>query len=435
MAKKAIPISVAVASAIFSISASAVEFHGYARAGLSTTSDGGEQTCYGSGAAGHFVGRLGDECDTYAEIDLQQELYNKDDQSLSVEAMWAYDAGNQGNDYQTLYSAEHTGADDRSTSEPWGGGEIALRQLFVQGKGLLNFAPEATLWAGKRYYQRHDVHILDLFHINNSGYGAGVEGISTGPGSFSFAVTNFDTPSRIDGTAGEPTIQNNKLDLRYAGIPLWSGATLELVGIYGMADLTDAQEAAGHSDDDGFFFTAEISHPLKGGFNKIVVQYATDSMGHGAWANHGGGESLNAPWWGGHITESWRIMDYGVIKLSENTELGFSALYQEGEPDDSSVSDTLTKLSVVARPVFQWSDVMSTAVEIGYSKDEGYPFEGDNGDHDLAKIMVAQQWSAGRGFWARPQIRLYAGSFFGDDAEARDDDGNFRIGAQIEAWW
>jgi maltoporin len=37
----------------------------------------------------------------------------------------------------------------------------------VQAKGLLGFAPEATLWAGKRYYQRHDIHIrlLLLEHL------------------------------------------------------------------------------------------------------------------------------------------------------------------------------------------------------------------------------------------------------------------------------
>ncbi|RCU48861.1 maltoporin LamB [Corallincola holothuriorum] len=447
MAKiKALPIALAIASALTAASASAVEFHGYARAGLSTTGDGGEQTCYGSGAGGHWTGRLGDECDTYVELDLAQEVYNRDGKVFRVEAMWATDIQNQGNDYQAVYSDNDTNADGTANSgarqrgEPWGGGDFALRQIFASGKGVLGFAPEATIWAGKRFYQRKDVHWLDLFYVNNSGYGAGVEGIKAGPGQLSFAWTNFDTPSRIEGDGnnnqvgeGLGTIQNNKLDIRYSGIPLWAGANLELIGIYGFADLTDAQDDADYGDDDGYFVTAEISHGLMGGFNKIVVQYGKDSMGHAAWANHGGGESLNRPWWDGQQETSYRFMDFGVIKLSADIEMGYSVIYQVAETYGDY--DDLKKLSIVARPTYKWNDVMSTAVEIGYSDDEGYPWEGDNGDYDQTKLIVSQNWSAGKSFWARPQIRVYAGSFWGDQAEARDDDGNLRFGAQVEAWW
>ncbi|GAA5219166.1 maltoporin LamB [Corallincola platygyrae] len=442
MAKiKALPIALAIASALTAASASAVEFHGYARAGLSTTGDGGEQLCYGSGAGGHWVGRLGDECDTYIELDLQQEVYNRDGKVFSVEAMWATDIQNQGNDYQSLQRSQPVLDENgnlQNQNEPWGEGDFALRQFFATGKGVIGWAPEASLWAGKRFYQRKDVHWLDLFYVNNSGYGVGLEGVDVGPGKMSFAWTNFDTPSRIQGgdEANGPTIQNNKLDVRFSGIPLWSGASLELIGIYGFADLTDAQDDADYGDDDGYFLTAEISHPLMGGFNKIVVQYGADSMGHAAWANHGGGESLNNPWWDGQQETSVRIMDFGVIKLTKDLEMGYSVLYQVAETYGDY--DDLKRLSIVARPTYKWNDVMSTAVEFGYSDDEGYPWEGDNGEYDLYKVMVSQNWSAGKSFWARPQIRLYAGSFWGEQAEQRTadgDDGNFRFGAQVEAWW
>ncbi|MCV5959191.1 carbohydrate porin, partial [Escherichia coli] len=76
--------------------------------------------------------------------------------------------------------------------------QFALRQFNVQAKGLLNFAPEATLWAGKRYYQRHDIHISDFYYWNISGAGAGVEGIEAGPGKVSFAWVRNDRGDIVD---------------------------------------------------------------------------------------------------------------------------------------------------------------------------------------------------------------------------------------------
>ncbi|WP_417530438.1 maltoporin LamB [Marinobacter lipolyticus] len=442
-----LPLAAAITAAVMATPALAVDFHGYARAGLSTTSDGGEQLCYGSGANAHTVGRLGDECDTYGELSLGDELFNQDGKVFRFDTMVAYQATNQGNDYQSLSGPnEVIGVDFENeqttlgSSEPWAGGDIALRQAYGSAKGVIGWAPEATLWAGKRFYQRKDVHILDLYYVNNSGYGAGLEGVDVGPGKASFAVTNFDTPSRHSGDSdGGLYVQNNKLDLRYA-FPVGPG-NLELIGIYGYADLTDAQDEAQANlakeiDRDGYFFTAEYSQGVMGGFNKFVVQYAEGSMGHQAYVAHGGGESLNSTWWDGTIKESWRVLDWGVIKLSDKIELGYSAIYQQGKTHGNTAEDSPHLMSVVLRPEYNWTNFMKTTLEVGYDSGfyDGSVWSEDN-DKDLQKVIVAQEWSAGHSFWARPTIRVYAGSFFGDRAEDRDDDGNIRVGAQVEAWW
>jgi len=439
---KKLPLTAAITAAVLATPALAVDFHGYARAGLSTTIDGGEQLCYGNGANAHFVGRLGDECDTYGELSFGDELFNQDGKVFRLDTMLAYQASNQGNDYQSLSGPnEVIGVDfadeDTTTasSEPWAGGDFALRQVYGSAKGVIGWAPEATLWAGKRYYQRKDVHILDLYYVNNSGYGAGLEGIDMGAGKFSFAVTNFDTPSRHSGPAEGFYAQNNKVDLRYS-FPVGSG-NLELIGIYGYADLTDAQDQALDSlsreaDRDGYFLTTEYSRGMMGGFNKFILQYAEGSMGHQAYAAHSGSESLNSTWWGGTMDESWRILDWGVIKLTDKIELGYSALYQQGTAYGPLTDEDAEKLSVVLRPEYNWSNIMKTTFEVGYTSEEGV---NTTESQDLSKVVVAQEWSAGPGFWARPTIRLYAGSFFGDRAESREDDGNIRVGAQVEAWW
>ncbi|GGA79063.1 maltoporin [Neiella marina] len=432
-------LSAAVAAVLMSSSALAVEFHGYARAGMSTSDDGGEQTCYGDGGTGHLAGRLADECDTYVEMSFQQELYNQGGKKFRIEVMPVFTSENdfQGNSAQWNSSHSDPAHDDRV--EGWRGGDWSMRQAYIAAEGVVGFAPEATLWAGKRFYQRKDIHIMDWYYLNNSGYGVGLENISLGAGKLSVAWTNMDQHV-MDGADDKDNanryiniVQSNKLDVRYAGIPLWEGASLELAAIYGWADLTDYQDDAGYDDEDGYFLTAEISHGLMGGFNKIVVQYGKDSMGDSAWDNHGGESSLSTPWWGGSKETSYRIIDWGVINLSEKIELGYSFMYAKSETFDSTQpEDEPTRVSVVFRPMYKWDDVMKTTLEVGYTK-EDIVWSGES--EDLSKIVVAQEWSAGPSFWSRPTIRLYAGAYFGDVAENRDDDGNLRIGAQMEAWW
>ncbi|RTL27176.1 MAG: carbohydrate porin, partial [Rhodocyclaceae bacterium] len=45
----------------------------------------------------------------------------------------------------------------------------------------------ARLWAGKRFYQRNDVHITDFYFWNNSGNGGGIENVDVGVGKLSYA--------------------------------------------------------------------------------------------------------------------------------------------------------------------------------------------------------------------------------------------------------
>lgn len=60
-------LAVVIGGALFATSASAVDFHGYARSGIGWTSGGGEQTTFtATGAPAKY--RLGNEAETYAEL-------------------------------------------------------------------------------------------------------------------------------------------------------------------------------------------------------------------------------------------------------------------------------------------------------------------------------------------------------------------------------
>lgn len=133
-------IATAIAASFIALSANAVDFHGYARSGIGWTSGGGEQTAFTVNGGGSKY-RLGNEAETYAEFKLGQELFNEGNKSIYLDSNLAYSVNQQG---------------DWETTTP------ALREINVQFKNFLDSLPDATLWAGKRFYQRHDVHLNDL---------------------------------------------------------------------------------------------------------------------------------------------------------------------------------------------------------------------------------------------------------------------------------
>ncbi|MEL3672312.1 carbohydrate porin [Escherichia coli] len=63
----------------------AVDFHGYARSGIGWTGSGGEQQCFQTtGAQSKY--RLGNECETYAELKLGQEVWKEGTETLSAKS-------------------------------------------------------------------------------------------------------------------------------------------------------------------------------------------------------------------------------------------------------------------------------------------------------------------------------------------------------------
>ena len=67
----------------------------------------------------------------------------------------------------------------------WESTSPAFREANVQGKNLIEWLPGSTIWAGKRFYQRHDVHMIDFYYWDISGPGAGIENIDLGFGKLS----------------------------------------------------------------------------------------------------------------------------------------------------------------------------------------------------------------------------------------------------------
>ncbi|MBY7810571.1 maltoporin [Vibrio fluvialis] len=435
--KKISVIAAAVSASLAAGSAFAVDFHGYMRAGVGVSADGGQQVTYQK----NKVGRLGNEGDIYGEVQLGQEVYNNNGKTFYVDSMIAM-TSNGSNDWEGTSS--NCGLNDSGTGvDCVDDAQFALRQFNVQAKGLLGFAPEATLWAGKRFYQRHDIHISDFYYWNISGAGAGIEGIETGPGKLSLAWVrndrndNFNLGSGNDGDTPDANndgraLNVNTLDVRYAGLPLWDNGSLELGVNYAIVNETDGASQAAKDAKNGVMVTAELTQGLSNGFNKTIFQYGTEGYSKNM-AFYGDGS-----WYGAEAksgADGYRIINMGVVGLGDSWELGHQLVYGVGQ-DMWDGQDKYEAMSVVIRPVYKWDEYNKTILEAGYAVDDN-----DGDKNKFGKLTVAQAWSAGSSFWARPEIRLYA-SYLTNDSDNNSNvfdngssDNSFQFGVQAEAWW
>jgi len=135
--------------------AQALEFAGYLRSGLGTSVNSGSQSCFQlPGAQSKY--RLGNECEQYAELELRQDLYTLDDGSvLSVDGM------------ASLYNRY-----DRNLTFQGENGSARMPQMYAQWSNLPSLNG-GSLWAGRRYYKRNDIHISDFYYWNQSAPAAG----------------------------------------------------------------------------------------------------------------------------------------------------------------------------------------------------------------------------------------------------------------------
>lgn len=452
---------VALAVVVTSTPALAVELHGYFRSGIGGNSVGGGQTCLGFAQIGHKF-RLGNECETYGEFELRENLY-KDRSGVEVNfvGMLAVQT-TQKSTFESL-----TGNDagpfqpDRRVNAF---NDIALRQAFISAK-----APQlggVTFWAGNRYYRRNDVHILDFYYWDVSGPGAGVEDIDLKIGKLALAV--FQSPDdRIDpinqenspppyhGAQGHLMIWRPDVRLYDIAVPGVPGTFEVGVDLFINANNTRFVQLGGDAQKVSPWVTVQHFWPgLLGGFNKIAAQWASGSAAVMNGFPQGGNSS---------DSQQWRIVEQLVVNPVERMSGMFVVAYQDIEERFGGATgdfNTATIWSVGGRPQYHVNDYFRIAAEVGWQRVDPKGSDGDEGAEgarDLMKYTIAPTFTVGSGFFARPELRLFVSYFDWNQAAQRrnvagfnsfgtcdaatttspwgcDTDG-FTFGAQMEAWW
>jgi maltoporin len=412
-------LAVAICAALLSSSAFAVDFTGYVRSNVGVSQNGGVKG--GDEFNKNMLGRLGNEYDTYAEIGLGQEMFNSDGKSMYIDTMFAMSS--EGADNSEAISKDKA--------------DFAIQQVNLQAKGYLEFAPEATVWAGKRFYQRHDIHIIDSKYWNVSGYGVGVENVALDGGALSAAIIRGDGDEYVTDTTDGSDYNVYFLDTRYAFKPI-DNSWAEIGIDYAITNPTDVQKEAGIELDNGVMLTGEFGYGFSFGWNKLVVQYGDKGLAQNMVSQGGGWYDI---WQSDYEKASqatgYRIIATGDINVTDHFLIDHVITYGYAQDHKDWVDDE-QMFSVVARPTYAWSDYNKTSLELGYFTDTKTWDSGSETKTGGSKITLAQSFTAGKEFLARPELRFYVSYL--KDAENQSfndstDDNTLNFGVQLEAWW
>ncbi len=405
--KSSLNYSICIASLclLAPLSVNALEFAGYLRSGVGNSLNGGKQSCFQlPGAESKY--RLGNECEQYAELELRQDVYSFDDGSvLSVDGMASL---------YNQYNRELTFQGDN--------GAARLPQLYAQWSNLpaLN---GGSVWAGRRYYKRNDIHISDFYYWNQSATGAGIEDVLIGGLKYSYAL------SRKDNLYQENYV--NRHDFNVAGFNTNPGGQLE----FGLSYLDKPERTDAHS---GWAITAQhVQSDFLGGKNKLALQYGE---GSGTGLGYTGDFKLD------NSSKRYRIVEFFDWQVTPRFGGQIEAVYQKDFRPDGGNQEWL---SLGVRPTYAISEQFKLVTELGHDQ-----VKAADGTRKLSKFTFAPTWSPkGPGFWTRPEVRLYytyaswnaaaqraaneidVGSALSDSGAFGSARHGSNAGLQVEYWW
>ncbi|MBD8164561.1 maltoporin [Erwinia persicina] len=393
-----------------------IDFHGYLRGGVGVSRDGGMEEWQKN-----KIGRLGNEADTYGEIELGSEVYKKDDVSFYVDSMVSMFSDGSNDNETTL-------GDDA---------QFGLRQLNLQIKGLIPGDKNAVIWGGKRYYQRHDLHIIDTKYWNISGSGAGIENYTLGPGAISVAWIRGDANDVDYRADGDNDVNINYLDVRYAGLKPWSGAWTEFGIDYAMPNPTNKQKEYGelYDAENGVMLTGEISQDMWGGYQKLVLQYANKGLAQNMISQGGGWYDMYNDT---RDATGYRVINTGLLPITDR--LSLNQVITWGAADHvTAFTDKSTLLSLVGRAQYQFTDYVRGIGEAGTFMQKDQNKDGSDYKQAGQKYTLALGLAAGPEFMSRPELRIFT-SYLNDSEQGNSfQDGTasntWNFGVQVEAWW
>lgn len=402
--------TVAVALLALASPAMAVDFVGYFRDGTAVSLKGGPASTY---QVGDYKLRLGNENDWYGEWGLEQTIYkDKAGVEAKVGFMFAYYGG------ASTAGGAGDGNSPSKTNPSFGVQQNYVTMKFPQWAGM-------KLWGGKMYYLRENVDMIDFFYLNTgSTPGVGATDIDIGMGKLAFSIFGVGAADMADNT-----VAFVRPDLRWYGLPVWSGGTLTFdLNYYVISrhkDLDSPSDELG-----GVWATAEWAQSgILGGWNNLVVQYA-----NGANASMG-----TTPGVAHKDAMQFRVIDALVLQPSASFQVTVGGSYQQKQ---SAAKVKTTAFGVFARPVFWVTDYFKLQGDIGYTASKVK----DGPNANLIKWTFAPTISPavgeGGGMFVRPELRLYVtGGSWNDDANITWDRGtstdksSILMGAQVETWF
>ena len=415
-------------------------FNGYFRAGAGTTSassnGGPARQCYNLPGldAGHY--RLGNECNLYGEFGFND-----------------YGTANGVKYHNMVMINEYSPGTDIGTSS------ASFEQMYSEVSGV-DFAPNVHFWAGKRFYGRANIDMLDHFFVRMDGVGGGADNIGLGPGKLGLAYFGSDNYSPgVQGSGVATNIASGRrFNFDYTGLPVNPGGTLRITGT-----LTKSN-AVGGTTGEAISFQHNQDIQVLGAGNVLWLQLA---RGSASLAQNFGAPTTptSASAWRLADALNWQVgnfsgqadlvyghHDAGTANNSlQATANGTPINYLNGAVQGGSVAYKNT--SIGARFAYALTNNLRVIGQLGHmtKTPDGQPTE---------KLTIA---TIGLGivpdakvYYSRPEIRLYfthaswnaaaandpanAGPYNGDNGlpgygiNGASTSGN-SVGVQVETWF
>lgn len=405
--KKRLSLLAAAALAAVSTTASAVDWGGYTRIGPGQKQASGDgQRCFsgggtsgwGSEAPGHGgIGRLGNECETYAEFALSQ----------------GGEAG--GVSYKTLLMT--AAGSPGSVSPNDAGNTMKINQLYIEGKGF-DVAPNISFWIGRRFYHRADVHFSDSFYVMGGlqdSAGAGADGIDVGAGSLGVAVFR-----RGDSAAGGNPGTLLNLDLQ--GVNVNPGGKLRAIASFAQHKGTGGENGTGltlqHNQANVF-----------GADNTAWLQWSKGSV----WLDMGfAGATQDSSY------KRWRIAD--SLTWTKGPLTAQTLVHYGNAKEPNALGEhNATTFSMAGRVAYAMTKNFKLQGELGYATTKS-DFGGvDQPKQNVTKLTIAPTLTVGPNYYDRPELRFYVSMFNYNDgyknALGQSKSSKTAAGFQAEIWF
>lgn len=323
----------------------------------------------------------------------------------------------------------------------------SVREAYVRTQGIIKKRPDIAFWAGQRFYDRYDAHMIDFWYRDMSGFGGGIEEVNIGKRvKFSFAFlggsidqlqSNGDVQPKNEFALNKVTTDFSiyDIDIGFGSI----GFTFDLSSFNGDSihtDLGTFQINSSNGWSVGMFHEVQF----KDGRNRLNIFYGT-----GAAENYKA--IIQQPM--GLIPEPGvpiKVADFKRFRALNDLQIDISSkfsllgllLYQR--LDNSQVpNNILNWFSAGVRPSYHFNRYFSLVGEFGLD----YTSQKDIDNGSLFKLTIAPQISPLNKILSRPAIRAYftyavwSDTYDGQIAPSSfpDQNNGVSFGIQMETWW